>query len=102
MSYPHDPGFVAGNQSSEEAASSVKESARSIRTRIFQYIAASPDGKTCDELEVELYLSHQTASARCAELKRQGRVAPMLDEDDKRIRRKTRSGRNADVLYKVP
>lgn len=102
MSYPNDPGFVAGNLSSEEAADSVKESAATIRNRIFQYIAASPDGKTCDELEAELYISHQTASARCTELKRQGRVAPMLDEDDKKIRRKTRSGRNADVLYRVP
>ena len=102
MSYPYEPGYVAGNQSSEEAASSVKESASSIRYRIFCYIAQSPDGKTCDEIEAELYLSHQTASARCTELKRQGRVAPWLDEDGKKIRRKTRSGRNADVLYKVP
>ena len=102
MSYPYDPGFVADNQSSEEAASSMKESAESIRTRIFRYIAASPDGKTCDELEAELYLSHQTASARCAELKRQGKIASWLDEDGKKIRRKTRSGRNADVLFKVP
>ena len=102
MSYPYDPGFVAGNQSSEEAAASVKESATTLRNRIFQYIAASPDGKTCDEIEVELYLSHQTASARCTELKREGRVAPWLNEDGKKIRRKTRSGRNADVLFKVP
>ena len=102
MPYPYDPGYVAGNQSSEEAAAALKDSAETIRTRIFRYIAASPNGKTCDEIEVELYLSHQTASARCAELKRQGKIASWLDEDDKKIRRKTRSGRYADVLFKVP
>lgn len=99
MSYPQEPGFVAGNQSSEEAASSVKESASSIRNRISEYIAASPNGKTCDEIEVELYLSHQTASARCTELKRLGRVGFLYDADGNKVRRKTRSGRKADVLY---
>lgn len=102
MSYPNEPGFVAGNQSSEEAAASVKESAASIRNKIWRYVADSPGGKTCDELEAELYLSHQTASARCTELKSLGRFAPLKDEiTGEKIRRKTRSGRNADVHISV-
>lgn len=99
MSYPNDPGFVAGNQSSEEAADSVKESANSIRNRIHKYVSQCVDGKTCDELEAELYLSHQTASARCTELKQLGRLSARFDESGNKIRRKTRSGRNADVLF---
>lgn len=99
MSYPNDPGFVAGNQSSEEAADSVKENANSIRNKIHRYVSQCPDGKTCDELETELYLSHQTASARCTELKRLGRLAARVGSDGGKVRRKTRSGRNADVLY---
>lgn len=102
MSYLNEPGFVAGSQSSEEAAASMKESAASIRHKIWSYVANSPGGKTCDELEAELYLSHQTASARCTELKSLGYFIPLRDEiTGEKIRRKTRSGRNADVHISV-
>ena len=101
MSYPTDPGYVAGNLSSEEAADSVKESAATIRGRIYRYVSESPAGKTCDELEAELYLSHQTCSARCTELKRLGLLSPKIDESGAKLRRQTRSGRNADVLFPV-
>jgi len=99
MSYPNDPGFVAGNESSEEAAASVQESAKTLRNLVYMFVASSPDGRTCDEIELHLDLSHQTASARCTELKRLGKLSPRLGEDGKKLRRKTRSGRNADVLY---
>ena len=99
MSYPQDPGFVAGNESSKEAATSVQDSVENLRSLIRRFVASSPDGRTCDEIEIHLDLSHQTASARCAELKRMGHLSARKGEDGKKIRRKTRSGRNADVLY---
>jgi len=101
MAYPFEPGYVTGDQSSREAATSMQESAETLRTRIRNHIAASPEGKTCDEVEVELSLRHQTASARCSELKRFGQVSFKLDEDGKKLRRPTRSGRKADVLFVV-
>lgn len=103
MSYPDGPGYVRNNQSSEEAADSMRESAASIRYRVHEYIASQPQGVTCDEAEVALNLSHQTCSARCTELKRQGKVSAQEQMDGTKIRRPTRSGRNADVLFsRVP
>lgn len=49
---------------------------------------------TCDEVEVLLCLSHQTCSARFADLKRAGLIEPTT-------RRKTRSGRWAMAWRKV-
>lgn len=49
---------------------------------------------TCDEVERELGMSHQTCSARFADLKRDGLIEPTT-------RRKTRSGRWAMAWRKV-
>jgi predicted HTH transcriptional regulator len=79
-----------GNEQSTEARHSIDAS--EIRKRVLDYIKQVGDaGVTCDELEQILELSHQTASARCSELKEQKLV-------DVRGTRKTRSGRNAGVL----
>jgi|TARA_R110002110_G_scaffold179936_9_gene385684 predicted ArsR family transcriptional regulator len=48
-------------------------------------------GATCDEMETELGLSHQTASARCHDLLRFGAI------ERSGLRRATRSGRSAHV-----
>ena len=47
-------------------------------------------GMTCDEMEQELGMSHQSCSARFSELKRDGQIAQIG-------RRPTRSGRQAGV-----
>ena len=49
---------------------------------------------TCDEAEIQLGMSHQTCSARFADLKRAGLIEPTT-------RRKTRSGRWAMAWRKV-
>lgn len=54
-------------------------------------------GATCDEVETALGLSHQTCSARCAELLRDGAVIRKAAGVGYE-RRKTRSGRGAAVL----
>lgn len=69
------------------------EARRAMRLRIFQLIRARGTvGATCDELEALLGFSHQTCSARCSELKRDGWVKP------NGTRRRTRSGATAKVL----
>jgi hypothetical protein len=52
---------------------------------------AGPHGLTCDEVEMRLELSHQTASARCAE----GKTRRLIFHSG-RVRA-TRSGRSAAV-----
>lgn len=97
MSYPNTPGFVADSQSSREAADSMRIEAASLRSKIYMHVVKFPEGKTCDEIEVDLGLTHQTASARCTELKATKHLIPLV-EGGKKVRRATRSGRKADVL----
>ncbi len=79
-----------GNAQSEGANMSVSSSKHVQRSQILGEIQAR-GGATCDELEQALALSHQTCSARCSELLKEGAV--------KRIGvRMTRSGRNAAIL----
>lgn len=88
-----EPPFVAGSDTSEQAAESVKETAASVRNRILKFIEIrGEEGATCDEVERFLGLKHQTASARIAELHHKFRR--IVDSGQ---RRKTRSGRNAAV-----
>lgn len=81
-----------GNGNSTEAFRSLGNSASEIRSMVFKFIESMGSiGATCDEIEVRLELSHQTASARCSELKRLGQIV-------EKGRRPTRSGRSAAVL----
>lgn len=52
---------------------------------------AGANGHTCDEVEVKLDLTHQTASARVHDLMRAGEIVLAG------FKRPTRSGRNATV-----
>jgi hypothetical protein len=54
-------------------------------------------GATCDEMERDLGISHQTLSARCSDLLRLGLVM-RKPTGDTYERRKTRAGRAAAVL----
>lgn len=79
-----------GNPESYAARSSLNSS--EIRRRVLGFIQArGPQGATSDEIEQALGLSHQTASARCSELKAEGKVCVVGS-------RKTRSGSKASVL----
>lgn len=93
--------FVAGSDTSQAAAESMAESSTAIRTRVLRYVRdCGPFGATCDEIELRLRLRHQTASARCRELVLMGLLEKHTDpHTGKTVRRVTRSGRAASVLY---
>ena len=95
--------FVASSETSREAASSMKGQASIIRTQIHRFIQRrGSHGATCDEVEAALDLRHQTASARCRELVLMGYLGRHKDpRTEKPIRRRTRSGRAADVLFAI-
>lgn len=80
-----------GNPESEVAnqQTNKQRDSRMVMDALFQ---AGGLGMTCDELEVELGMSHQTCSARCSELKRDGKVLTTTR------RRETRAGCPARVL----
>lgn len=62
-------------------------SKRAVMARaIFDFVAAQPDGATCDECLAALHLTHQSASARYHELKALGLIVPNGKK------RRTRSG----------
>jgi predicted transcriptional regulator len=77
---------------SREAAESSRSRAGSDRTKIIQFLHSKGNyGATCDELEIALNLTHQTASARIADLKRLGII------QESKATRLTRSKRKASV-----
>lgn len=84
---------VRGSETSKAAAESMRGHAQSIEERVMAYIEERGEhGATCDEVEIDLNLSHQTASARFSKLKRVGRIVATGKK------RKTRSGRGANVM----
>lgn len=83
-----------GTETSVAAARSMEGSANILRLQVFKLIRRSgTTGMTCDEVECESGLRHQTASARVNELAGRG------DLVDSGSRRKTRSGRLAIVWF---
>jgi len=101
MTTPYNglPPSVAGSETSREAAASMVPCVRKIRERVrLQIVILSQfQGATCDEIELHLALSHQTASARIRELYLGGVIDYLRSEDGTLVKRKTRSGRNAQV-----
>lgn len=89
------PPFAQGSDTSRAAAESMRSEAAVLRDRIFRTIEkAGERGMTCDEVELRLTLTHQTASARVNELMNTGHIV------DSQHRRDTRSGRKAIVWIK--
>jgi len=85
---------------SKAAANSVAQIAGSLRLKVLNHIRTKPDGATCDEIEQDLSMLHQTASARCRELVQMGQLEKRTDPSTgKETQRPTRSGRSASVLY---
>ena len=80
-----------GNPESEAAHASIVPSKAHMRQRVIECIERLGSA-TCDQVEVSTGLSHQTASARVSELRRDGIIAPTGE------RRPTRSGRSASVF----
>jgi hypothetical protein len=97
MSYDLYGGFPphARTDTSIDAADSIIDSINELQRTILAFILDTEGedvtGATCDEIEEELGLKHQTASARVRELSQRGLI---VDSGD---RRPTRSGRQAIV-----
>lgn len=70
-----------------------------IARRVADYIweCGQEDGATCDETEIALELVHQTCSPAFTLLKKHKIICRIYDEDGKKVRRPTRSGRPAGV-----
>lgn len=89
-------GHHGGNPESTAANTSIHADKTRIRTQIVAHIRTHRGhGATCDEVERDLGLSHQTASARITEATALG----LLTRSG--ARRLTRSGRNAAVHVAV-
>ena len=85
--------YHQGHENSVAAHDSIKPSKDALRLRIVNYIISRGlYGATSDEVEQGLGLTHQTASARLTEAKAKGELIVSG------MKRKTRSGRKADVL----
>lgn len=82
-----------GNEQSKAANPGASSKAKD-RAAILEALRKAPAGLTCDELEQRLGLSHQSASARCAELKAE-RLVEIVGT------RETRTGRKAGVLKAI-
>jgi len=92
--YPDRPGYVAGSDTSKEAAKRSDNSAGAMRLKVLAHINAVGNA-TCDEIEEAMKLKHQTASARIRELVLDGKI------QDTGMRRRTRSGSSARVYVAV-
>lgn len=90
MNHDDLPLFVAGSDTSKEAAESIAKDTPRLNRLVLEEITEA-GGLTCDEIEVRLSMTHQTCSPRVHELKEAGRIR------DSGMRRKTRGGRSATV-----
>lgn len=91
--------YAKGSETSKLAAEQNSSRGNDI-ARILEYLAYRIDGATCDEIETALGMSHQTASARCRDLKRNEFAVTRIDQSTgKTVRRPTRTGRLAEVLF---
>ena len=97
ISKPRQTKSYTPPETSLEAHKSQKDKAPADASKILAYIIREdrPKGATCDEIEVALLLSHQTASARVRDLFKAGSIR------DSGLRRNTRTGRKATVWEAV-
>jgi hypothetical protein len=85
-----------GSPTSVAAAASMVPHTARLRRQVYDAnAAAGAEGRTCDELEAQLGLRHQTCSGRCTELRIAGKIVGAGV-------RKTRSGRHAVIWTVAP
>ncbi len=85
-------------ETSIEAAIEVQPKIGRYQQMILDTIESSPEGRTRDELAMITGLPTATVCGRCNELVKMGRLSSRSTENGK-IKRKTRSGKNAEVLF---
>jgi len=89
---PKNAKYAVGSDTSKAAAESLDGAVlNDMQLKVLEAIIDSPMGMTCDELELQLGMRHQTASARVNELLKATYI------EDSGERRKTSSGRQATV-----
>jgi len=93
--------YHGGNAESEGANLDTATRKAQDRSRIASYLQLV-GGRTCDEIERALSLAHQTASARCSEMLKDGVIRRAPDGKGKYKRRPTRRGSMAAVLIVPP
>ena len=90
--------FVQGSKTSLAAADSMRAHAKTSRHRVYEFMLSRGQyGATDDEIEEGLNMKHQSASARRRDLEKKFGAVVATGE-----RRKTRSGRTAQVYAAVP
>jgi hypothetical protein len=89
-----------GGNSESNAANEGTDKRRDSKRIVDALLNVGWRGLTCDELEVVLVMSHQTCSARCSELKRDGILAykSYALDSTRYQKRPTRTGSQAGVL----
>jgi len=90
---PHSGSTPETRQTSIDAAEAIAPHLSHLESCVMAYL--SHGGATCDEIERTTGISHQTVSARLAELAQRGLVAPSGQT------RQTRSGRQAAVMVRT-
>ena len=94
--------FVRNSETSKEAAESVRKELGPMCRKVRSAIASRNNGLTCSEIEEELDMKHQTASARLRDLQKAGYIEWKINpETGKYFTRKTSSGRNGKVYFFV-
>ena len=87
--------FHRGDAYSTAAHESIKDGKERDFTRILIVLRDHPDGLTCEEVEIELGMKHQTCSARFTDMKKLGWIIWCGE-------RQTESGRTAGVWRMAP
>ena len=92
-----------GTDTSQEAAESIKPHLNRLCSEVLNCIRSNPLGRTSDEVELALNMSHQTCSARFRDLSTcEPPLIIKLLEWGEPVKRKTRTGRNAQVWISNP
>ena len=92
MTYPDSPGFKKAG-TSEAAATATLPRAGTLRRRVYDTLAAAPEGLTADEIAGRLGETPFSIRPRVTELLQSGLVL------EGRATRRNRSGRQASVWY---
>jgi hypothetical protein len=87
--------YHGGNPYSHAAHDSIEHRKELDFTRILKVLHDNPHGLTCEEVEIELEMKHQTCSARFTDMKKLGWIIWCGE-------RVTSSGRSAGVWRMAP
>jgi hypothetical protein len=93
--YPDAPGFKASGPS-EQAATAINGTAKTLREQVLKIIAASPAGLSADAVADRLGKSILSVRPRVSELRRLGEIQPTTK------RAKYESGMSATIWVRSP